>query len=122
MAAWQHGKTYGLALAAALLTAAAAPAAEWLNPDGSKPGQSGPDHPGANALPELPLETTPLPPAIPDADHRQMVTIPIPHGHLPPPGECRVWFVDRPPGHQPPPGSCARLRRQVSAGAILIEG
>ncbi len=30
----------------------------------------------------------------------------IPAGHLPPPGECRVWFYDRPPGHQPPPTSC----------------
>ena len=28
---------------------------------------------------------------------------PIPSGHLPPPGEYRLWFPDRPPGHQPPP-------------------
>jgi hypothetical protein len=27
----------------------------------------------------------------------------IPPGHLPPPGEGRLWFPDRPPGHQPPP-------------------
>jgi hypothetical protein len=31
---------------------------------------------------------------------------PMPHGHLPPPGECRVWFPDRPPGQQPPPYRC----------------
>jgi hypothetical protein len=30
----------------------------------------------------------------------------IPPGHLPPPGECRVWLPGRPPGHQPPPGRC----------------
>jgi hypothetical protein len=30
----------------------------------------------------------------------------IPHGHLPPPGECRVWYRDVPPGHQPPPEKC----------------
>jgi hypothetical protein len=30
----------------------------------------------------------------------------IPPGHLPPPGECRVWYPDRPAGHQPPPGRC----------------
>lgn len=30
----------------------------------------------------------------------------IPDGHLPPPGECRVWYPDRPAGHQPPPLKC----------------
>jgi hypothetical protein len=33
----------------------------------------------------------------------------VPPGHLPPPGECRIWFPDRPPGHQPPPGACDEL-------------
>lgn len=30
----------------------------------------------------------------------------IPRGHLPPPGECRVWYPGRPSGHQPPPFRC----------------
>jgi hypothetical protein len=30
----------------------------------------------------------------------------IPPGHLPPPGECRVWYDGRPPGQQPPPTDC----------------
>jgi hypothetical protein len=30
----------------------------------------------------------------------------IPRGHLPPPGECRVWDRGVPPGHQPPPYRC----------------
>lgn len=30
----------------------------------------------------------------------------IPPGHLPPPGECRVWYPERPAGHQPPPYRC----------------
>ena len=30
----------------------------------------------------------------------------IPDGHLPPPGECRVWDPSRPAGHQPPPFKC----------------
>lgn len=47
---------------------------------------------------------------------------PIPQGHLPPPGECRIWYPDRPPGQQPPPGKCRELRRHVPAGAYLIEG
>lgn len=45
----------------------------------------------------------------------------IPPGHLPPPGQCRIWYPGYPPGRQPPPGDCDRLRRQVPAGAWLIE-
>lgn len=44
----------------------------------------------------------------------------IPDGHLPPPGECRVWYPGRPAGHQPPPGRCSRLSRSVPAGAWLM--
>jgi hypothetical protein len=46
----------------------------------------------------------------------------IPPGHMPPPGECRIWFPGTPPGHQPPPGPCSELEHQVPAGAILIRG
>jgi hypothetical protein len=46
----------------------------------------------------------------------------IPPGHLPPPGQCRIWYPDRPPGHQPPPGSCRQLRHQVPPGAVLVQG
>jgi len=45
----------------------------------------------------------------------------IPPGHLPPPGECRVWYPGQPPVHQPPPGPCGRLRHRVPAGAWLIQ-
>lgn len=47
---------------------------------------------------------------------------PIPKGHMPPPGACRVWYPDRPPGQQPPPGPCHRLRHQVPPGAYLVYG
>ncbi len=30
----------------------------------------------------------------------------IPRGHLPPPGECRVWDPSRPAGHQSAPHRC----------------
>ena len=46
----------------------------------------------------------------------------IPEGHLPPPGECRIWFPDREPGHQPPPGPCHVLKHRVPPGAYLIRG
>lgn len=38
----------------------------------------------------------------------------IPPGHLPPAGECRVWYDDRPAGHQPPPTSCRNAERVAS--------
>lgn len=45
----------------------------------------------------------------------------IPEGHLPPPGECRIWYPGKPPGHQPPPGKCGSLSHRVPAGAWLIQ-
>lgn len=35
----------------------------------------------------------------------------IPPGHLPPPGECRVWYDNRPAGQQPSPTSCRDAER-----------
>jgi hypothetical protein len=54
--------------------------------------------------------------------HGRHAQVKIPPGHLPPPGECRIWFPDRPPGHQPPPGDCRELSRRVPHGAVLVEG
>ena len=44
----------------------------------------------------------------------------VPPGHLPPPGQCRIWFPGRPPGHQPPPGRCSVLERELPASAWLL--
>ena len=38
----------------------------------------------------------------------------IPPGHLPPPGECRVWYDNRPPGQQPAPTSCSAARAEAA--------
>ena len=47
----------------------------------------------------------------------------IPAGHLPPPGECRVWNDDRPPGQQLPPTSCGNARATVArSGGRVIYG
>jgi hypothetical protein len=46
----------------------------------------------------------------------------IPPGHMPPPGECRIWYPDRPPGQQPPPGKCSELKHRVPPGATLVRG
>ena len=44
----------------------------------------------------------------------------IPPGHLPPAGQCRVWFPGRPPGHQPAPGACSELAELAPPGAWLV--
>ncbi|WP_189471653.1 hypothetical protein [Litchfieldella qijiaojingensis] len=46
----------------------------------------------------------------------------IPPGHMPPPGECRIWYPDLPPGQQPPPGHCDELQYRVPPDAVLIQG
>lgn len=68
----------------------------------------------------------------PEGDQRTVIIHPggdlsltpvsIPAGHLPPPGECRIWYPDRSPGDQPPPGSCRDLQHQVPPGAVLVRG
>ena len=47
-------------------------------------------------------------------------TLGVPPGHLPNPGECRIWIPGRPPGHQPQAGECRALRAEVPVGAWLV--
>lgn len=44
----------------------------------------------------------------------------IPPGHLPAPGQCRVWFPGRPPGRQPKAGHCVVVERGVRPGCWFI--
>lgn len=46
----------------------------------------------------------------------------VPPGHMPPPGQCRIWYPGVPPGQQPPPGDCHELGYRVPAGAYLVYG
>lgn len=46
----------------------------------------------------------------------------IPPGHLPPPGQCRVWMPGEPPGQQKryKSGECALVQRRVPPGGWLV--
>ena len=55
-------------------------------------------------------------PVVVTSDARFARTLGIPPGHLPPPGECRVWYPGTPPGQQPPPGPCG-LRVPAAPGS-----
>lgn len=52
--------------------------------------------------------------AVPAAAQGRKDSQGIPPGHLPPPGECRVWYDGRPPGQQPPPTDCREAERIAS--------
>lgn len=56
----------------------------------------------------------------PEGGPSTAVTLGIPPGHLPPPGQCRIWVPGRPPGQQRKAGACSTLERQVPAGAWLV--
>jgi hypothetical protein len=49
------------------------------------------------------------------------IDVDIPHGHLPPPGECRLWELDDEPGQQSPPGDCEALEAEETDDAILVD-
>ena len=53
-------------------------------------------------------------------DKTSLRTLGIPKGHLPPPGECRIWYPNRFTGDQPPPHKCTG-DTNVPEGAWLIE-
>ncbi len=44
----------------------------------------------------------------------------IPRGHLPPPGECRIWYPGEPPGQQPPPLPCRDAMASAPPGSWVL--
>lgn len=139
MPANQQILAFGITLALVLPLALAAPADEWVNPDGSRVGGSQSDEPrsrepydepevmarrdwGGEPAYESRVDATPRPTYGSDPFVPRAADYPIPRGHMPPPGACRMWFLGRPPGHQPPPGPCEQLEWRVPHGAILVRG
>src|SRR5213076_825346 len=49
-------------------------------------------------------------------------TLGVPPGHLPKPGQCRIWIPGVPPGHQPRPKSrvCAGIEAVAPPGSWII--
>lgn len=47
-------------------------------------------------------------------------TLGIPPGHLPPPGECRIWIPGEPPGHQARARNCHGIEAEAPAGSWVL--
>ena len=129
----------GTTLALVLPLALPASADEWVNPDGSRVGASQSDEPRSREPNDEPdvmarhdwggepeyeprVDVAPRPTYGSNNFLPRATDYPVPRGHMPPPGACRVWFLGRPPGHQPPPGPCEQLEWRVPHGAILVRG
>lgn len=48
------------------------------------------------------------------------VTLGVPPGHLPPPGQCRAWMPGTPPGRQARPRSCDGILATAPAGSMIL--
>ena len=46
----------------------------------------------------------------------------VPPGHLPPAGQCRIWYDGVPPGRQPAPTSCVEAERRAPRNARVVYG
>lgn len=75
---------------------------------------------GSRPPPHAPIGPEAPPPVQPPVERRNEVL--IPPGHLPDPGQCRVWIPGTPPGRQPPPRSraCAGIEASAPAGSWIV--
>lgn len=58
-----------------------------------------------------------------DGRRSTAATLGIPPGHLPPPGQCKVWMPGEPPGQQKKrfkAGDCSYVQTQVPPGGWLV--
>ena len=63
---------------------------------------------------------SPPEPVSTEGRHEEGAPLGIPRGHLPPPGECRIWYPDQPPGQQPPPLSCHEAMTSAPRGTWVL--
>jgi len=63
-----------------------------------------------------------VPEARSEAGPSTAATLGVPPGHLPKPGQCRVWIPGVPPGHQPRPKSrsCEGIEAAAPAGSWIL--
>ncbi|MEW8493501.1 MAG: DUF4382 domain-containing protein [Candidatus Thiodiazotropha taylori] len=57
----------------------------------------------------------------PDHHVASSTSVRIPPGHLPSPGECRLWEEGVPPGRQSAPGDCEELEDDVTDDTVLVD-
>ncbi|HEV8304183.1 MAG TPA: hypothetical protein VGQ25_04430 [Gemmatimonadales bacterium] len=94
---------------------------EQRPPEQRPPEQRPPEQrPPENKPPEQPRPDQ-RPPEQPPGPNTA-VTLDVPPGHLPDPGECRVWIPGTPPGQQPKPKSrpCAGVAAAAPAGSWIL--
>lgn len=97
------------------------------------PGPARPSKPVADSQPAQPSPPPPRPDPGqgPFGEPRRVPTtgpttsaapLNIPPGHLPEPGECRIWIPGTPPGRQPHRASsdCETITRQAPAGSWVV--
>jgi hypothetical protein len=92
--------------------------------NGPPPPERRGSRPPPRSLPEPDRPPPPAPPPVQPVEppRSTAVTLGIPPGHLPDPGECRVWIPGVPPGQQPRPRSrpCAGIAAVAPAGSWIV--
>jgi hypothetical protein len=58
---------------------------------------------------------------IPDHHVASSPSVDVPPGHMPSPGECRLWEDGVPPGQQSAPGDCEELEDDVTDDTVLVD-
>jgi hypothetical protein len=62
----------------------------------------------------------PSPTPAPSAQKSTAASLGIPPGHLPAPGQCRIWIPGTPPGHQAKSRSCVNVEKAAPAGSWIV--